>query len=202
MLASLCRVTISRFYRDRSVFDYIGSVVLPRLADRKGGAVACWSAGCASGEEAYTMQTLWKSRTTPSGGVLRVLGTDSEPHMLERARKAEYRASALKDLPSELLASAFERSGDTFLLKAPFKENVEFEVRNVRESLPTGPFDIILVRNFILTYFEEDLQCEILPKLFDCLREGGVVVTGVHETLPECHLDLVAEAPAIYRLAS
>lgn len=199
-LASLCRVTISRFYRDRGVFDYVGNVVLPRLAERAEADVACWSVGCASAEEAYTMQILWKLRAAPSmvGKTLHVLGTDSDPGMLERAHKAAYPASALKDLPPDLTAQAFEHSGDTFLLSARFKENVHFEERDIRESMPRGPFDIILCRNLVFTYFEEAFQCEILRKLVARLREGDVLVTGVHESLPTSALGLTAEAPAIY----
>jgi chemotaxis protein methyltransferase CheR len=200
-LASLCRVTISRFYRDRGVFDYIGNVVLPRLAERSEADVACWSVGCASAEEAYTMQILWKLRAAPStvGKTLHVLGTDSDPAMLERAREAAYPASALKDLPPDLAAQAFEHSGDMFLLGSRFKEYVQFEQRDICESMPCGPFDIILCRNLAFTYFEEALQREILQKLLAGLREDGVLVTGLHESPPTSGLGLTAEAPAIYK---
>jgi chemotaxis protein methyltransferase CheR len=199
-LASLCRVTISRFYRDRGLFDYIGNVVLPRLAERGEADVACWSVGCASAEEAYTMQILWMLRAAPSmvRKALHVLGTDSDPVMLERARKAAYPASALKDLPPDLTAQAFEHSGNMFLLRARFKENVHFEEQDICESMPPGPFDIILCRNLVFTYFEEILRREILRKLVARLREGGVLVSGVHESLPTNDLGLTAEAPAIY----
>ena len=203
-LASLCRVTISRFYRDRGVFDYISNVVLPRLAERAEADVACWSVGCASAEEAYTMQILWKLRAAPStaGKTLHVLGTDSDPAMLERAHKAVYPASALKDLPPDLAAQAFEHSGDMFLLSPRFKEDVHFEEQDIRESIPRGSFDIILCRNLAFTYFEEALQREILQKLLVDLREDGVLITGLHESLPMSGLGLTAKAPAIYEQTS
>lgn len=118
--------------------------------------------------------------------------------MLERARKATYPASALKDLPPDLAAQAFERSGDAFLLSARFKENVRFEEGDIRESMPRGPFDIILCRNLVFTYFEEALQGEILRQLVARLGEDGVLVIGVHESLPEDCPGLTLEAPAIY----
>jgi len=199
-LTSLCRVTISRFYRDRGVFDHLGSVVLPRLAAGANSDARCWSAGCASGEEAYTMQILWQLRVEPStvGKTMQVLGTDSDPVMLERARQASYPASALKDLPHDLVVEAFQRSGDQFVLDPRFTENVDFNEQDIREWMPQGPFDIILCRNLVFTYFEEGLQREILQKLFARLRVGGVLVTGVHESLPSNNLDLAPEAPAIY----
>jgi chemotaxis protein methyltransferase CheR len=199
-LASLCRVTISRFYRDRGVFDTVAKVVLPRLAGRADRDVQCWSVGCASGEEAYTVQILWKLRAASpmAGKVLHVVGTDSDPIMLERARRAAYPASALKDLPSKLAAQAFVRSGDVFLLDARFRENVHFEEGDIRESMPRGPFDVILCRNLVFTYYDEALQREILLGLAARLRGGGVLVVGLHESLPATDLGLVARAPAIY----
>jgi chemotaxis protein methyltransferase CheR len=199
-LGYLCRVTISRFYRDRGVFEYIGNVVLPRLAERAGADMRCWSVGCASGEEAYTIQILWNLRATTSRGgkALHVLGTDFDPVMLERARKAAYPPSALKDLPPDLASRAFEHSGDMFVLRERFKNGVCFEAQDIRQSMPRGPFDIILCRNLVFTYFEEALQREILRELVAHLREGGVLITGVHEPLPADEVGLTIESPAIY----
>ncbi len=201
-LASLCRVTISRFYRDRGVFDHIGTVVLPRLAERAPADIRCWSAGCASGEEAYTMQILWRLRSGLAlpEKTLHVLGTDSEPHMLERARKAEYPSSALEDLPPKLAAVAFERTNNTFLLRERFREDVVFEERDIRQSMPEGSFDIILCRNLAFTYFEEALQLEILSQMLKRLRDGGVLAIGVHESLPEVDFNLTPTVPAVYKL--
>ncbi len=71
-------------------------------------------------------------------------------------------------------------------------------MQDICESMPPGPFDIILCRNLVFTYFEETLRREILRKLVARLREGGVLVSGVHESLPTSDHGLTAEAPAIY----
>jgi len=199
-LASLCRVTISRFYRDRSVFDHLGNVVLPRLAAQSSADVRCWSVGCASGEEAYTMQILWtlRANAAPREKTLHILGTDSDPHMLERARNAEYPSSVLRELPHHLTAEAFDQTGDSFVLKASFKENVVFEERDILQSMPSGPFDVILCRNLVFTYFEESLQREILGKMLGHLRRHGVLVTALHESLPEGNFGLAKRARAVY----
>jgi chemotaxis protein methyltransferase CheR len=199
-LDSLCRITISRFYRDRNVFDSLGSLVLPRLVKSAEIEFRCCIAGCASGEEAYTIRILWELRSAPSmkGKKLHIIGTDSDPVMLERARKAAYTASSLKDLPQDLTEQAFERSGKTFVLRPRFRENVYFEARDIRESMPEGPFDIILCRNLVFTYFDEALQGDILRELVGRLRKGGVFVIGAHESLPTGDFGLKEEAPAIY----
>lgn len=200
ILASCCRVTISRFYRDRGVFDHVGSVVLPRLAARGDTELSCWSAGCASGEEAYTVSILWTLRAPRSSAykTLSVIGTDSDPVMLDRARRAVYPASALKDLPPELAAKAFRRSGRAFELRRRFNQDVRFEQGDIRESMPAGPFDVILCRNLAFTYFEPVLQKELLDKMIARLRAGGALVTGKHESPPAAGAGLRAEAPAVY----
>ena len=85
-LAALCTVTISRFYRDRAVFDCLGARVLPALAEaalaRGATALDCWSAGCASGEEPYTLTIQWQAALAPRFPTLepRVLGTDIDQY--------------------------------------------------------------------------------------------------------------------------
>jgi len=199
-LASLCRVTISRFYRDKGVFDHVGDVVFTRLAGRRGAGVECWSAGCASGEEAYTLNILWtlRARGSAAGKTLRVLGTDSDPVMLERARRAVYPGGALKDLPPDFKAEAFRGAGGSFELRERFKRNVRFEQQDIRVETPPGPFDIILCRNLVFTYFEPVLQEEVLDKMVVRLREGGVLVIGKNEFPHAVPAGLREEAPAVY----
>ena len=92
ILDSLCRITISRFYRDRGLFDQLADVVLPELAEQAmtqgRPGLRCWSAGCASGEEVYTLRILWNLRLQPRHRQLglHVLGTDTDSFLLERAK--------------------------------------------------------------------------------------------------------------------
>jgi chemotaxis protein methyltransferase CheR len=194
-------VTISRFYRDRAVFAAIGGDVLPRLASRVPGVVRCWSAGCASGEEAYTMSIIWELRGAQrmEGKSLHVLGTDTDPALLERARRAEYAAGSLKELPEELAERAFDRREDMFVLRGHYKRNVRFEKSDIMKTMPAGLFDMILCRNLAFTYFGTDLQAEVARGLAGRLAPGGVLVVGIHESLPPGVSGLEAEAPAIYR---
>ena len=101
---AMCRIPISRFYRDRVVFQAIGATVLPAAAEeatRSGaGSVRCWSAGCASGEEPFTMLLVWHfqvARDWPQLG-LQLLATDADEVAISRARAACYAPSSLKDV--------------------------------------------------------------------------------------------------------
>jgi chemotaxis protein methyltransferase CheR len=188
-LDRMCRITISRFYRDRAVFDLLASTVLPELAgrarSRDGTTIKVWSAGCGSGEEPYTVALLWESVLsadfTDCG--IRILGTDDQPDLLRRASEALYSPSALRDLPEELV-SAFERREEGFRLAPQHRAAVHFVAHDLRTEPPLGPFDLVLCRNLAFTYWDDILQIEVARKLERSLRPGGFLVIGVHEMLP------------------
>jgi len=204
VLGSLCRVTISRFYRDRGVFDALRSGVLPRLAQaaaaRGDRCVRCWSAGCASGEEPYTLVMLWRPERAPSF-TLDVTATDSDEGLLERARSGRYNKSSLRDLPDDLQTAAFTKEGGQYVIKDEFKCAVRFERRDVCGEPPAGPFDLILCRNLAFTYFDDDGQRVVLDVVRRVLNRGGVLVVGVHERLPEgsAEFEPLAGVPGAYR---
>lgn len=191
ILGSLCRVTISRFYRDRGVFDKLSSSVIPEIAEnaraRGENVVTFWSAGCASGEEAYTLYTLWKLRITASNAdapELRIIATDSDRQLLERARRGLYRASSLKDMPDEMIKAAFEKTEDGYRMRTAFKEGITLREQDIRTQRPEESFHLILCRNLVFTYFEESLQRELLIETTKRMVPGGFLVIGIHETLP------------------
>jgi len=187
LLDEFCRIPISRFYRDRGVFDFLRERVLPELAESIGaGELRCWSAGCASGEEPYTLTIIWRlclAERFPNVS-LHVLASDVQPGMLDRARRACYSASSLKDLPAPWRPLAFDETEDGFCLKPQFRENVGFHRQDIRESMPEGPFQLILCRHLVFTYFDADLQRRLLDALTDHLTPGGILVAGKQEPLP------------------
>jgi len=189
-LDALLGIPISRFYRDRGVFDLLQSQVLPALAHaaiaHARTALHCWSAGCASGEEPYTLAMLWQLRLQPIFPALRmhVVATDVDPTLLERARAGCYRLSSLKELPRDLLAQAFEPRADAVCVRAPF-HTVQFVQQDLRAVMPQGPFDVVLCRNVILTYFAAPVQRQVVQRVASRLRIGGALVIGIHESLPD-----------------
>lgn len=202
-LDALCRITISRFYRGIGVFEALRTEILPELAStakaRGSGVVRCWSAGCASGEEPYSLAALWKLGLQPnfSDVSLRIIATDSDPHMLRRSREGRYCRGSLKDFPQQWLADVFEREDDQFLIRGEYRRMVEFLQQDLRREMPAGPFDLICCRNFAFTYFEESLQKEVLPRLVKRLHPGGRLVIGLHEQLPLLPPDLAEDRPSL-----
>lgn len=185
-LAPLCRVTISRFFRDRGLYRALGEEVLPALAAAGGsGELSLWSAGCGAGEEPYSLALL-AGRTPELAGVgLRILGTDVDPVQLERARRAVYPGSSLRDLPAGWREAAFTRAGeDLWRLDPGWRRGVELALQDLRHEAPEGRFAAILCRNLAFTYFAEPLQRRVLERLRARLVSGGALIVGGHERLP------------------
>lgn len=189
-LEALCHVTISRFYRDRGVFEFLERSVLPELAAdaaAREGTLEAWSAGCASGEEPYTVVLAWANAVSSSFPTveLRVLATDADRTMLARARAAAYGGTSLRELPPAWRRHSFVRRGDRYHLRPRFRRLVTVMRHDVRDAPPGGPFDLVLCRNLAFTYFDSGLQREVARNLRGALRKGGVLVVGSHETLPQ-----------------
>ena len=210
ILDSLCHVSISRFYRDRSVFDRLRSDILPALAraasERGIGELLCWSSGCCSGEEPYTLRILWDLCVESGLGTglqFRITATDRNPHVLDRADRAVYAQSSLKELPGPLIEQAFEKLNGGYRLRPRFKKGVAFRRQDIRDGLPDGRYDLILCRNLVFTYFDGDLQDHILKAICNRLKPNGYLVIGAHESLPPCEgtLTPVDASGSIYRRA-
>ncbi len=209
-LDGLCRITISSFYRDRGVFESLAKRVLPEIAglacEGKGRVARVWSAGCASGEEAYSLKLLWELRLKPRFPDLglRILGTDADPRLLERAQTACYPPGSLKDLPADLKKAGFESRAGRHCLVERCRGGVEFRAQDIRNGVPEGRFHLILCRNLAFTYFGEDLQRRVLGRLWQALTPGGGLVIGAHEALPgdSYGFEPWQDAPHIHRKVS
>jgi chemotaxis protein methyltransferase CheR len=175
----LVPITISRFRRDRVVWDALEREVLPALS---AGRVRAWSAGCASGEEPYTLALLWERSPGLRDVPLELLATDIDERMLERARRAVYEASSLRELPAEQRDAGFDEGGR---LREEHRGRVTFRCHDVRAPAPGGPFDLVLCRNLAFTYFDEATQRSVLAEIARVLRPGGALVLGLHDRLPD-----------------
>lgn len=207
VLEGFCRIPISRFWRDAAMFEGLRDEVLPALADAAEcagrSALAAWSAGCASGEEPYSLRLLWSFHLAARfpGLSLRILATDADPALLARAARACYRASSLAELPPEWRERAFAREGALLCLKPPDRSEVEFRRQDLRAEAPAGPFDLVLCRNLAFTYFDDGGQRRALARLADALQPGGALVIGRKERLPEgAPFEPWPDAPCAYRL--
>jgi len=201
-----CHITISRFFRDRGVFEVLRKQVLPDIATRvahEKRAAHIWSVGCASGEEPYSLKIIWDREVAPSvpGAPVSIVATDVDETVLARARQGWFESTSLRELPPHLLEEAFERVGSLYSIKPQHREGVEFLYQDMRREVPDVPFDLILCRNVAFTYFSEPLQQHVLLRIMDRLAPYGYLTIGTHERLPnvEPALQPLAGAPQIFR---
>ena len=196
----LCRITISRFYRDRAVFDHLGEVVLPALARaavaRADSRLRCWSAGCGSGEEPYSLKLLWTFRLNAGfpGVSLELVATDADRHLLARAARGCYPRGALRELPSAWLQRAFAREHEEWCLRPAFRQGICFLCQDLRSVQPEGPFDLVLCRNLAFTYFDAAQQRRTLSDIAARMRPGAALIVGKGEKPPAA--DLLVPSPA------
>jgi chemotaxis protein methyltransferase CheR len=202
VLDGMCRVSVSRFYRDATVFDHVRDRLLPDLAraaqQRGAGSLKVWSAGCAAGEEPYTLLLVWRFAVAANfpNVDLRIVATDADTHALERARAGCYRPSSVKQLPRPWL-QAFQPRNGLLCLDPALRQRVEFRHHDLREPPPEGPFDLVLCRNLLFTYFEEPLRTQVAQRLIARLIPEGVLIIGAREQLDHTRLGLTAVAPEI-----
>ncbi len=203
VLDGLCRISISRFHRDRAVWEALRDEVLPCLArsvQAAGRPTLCaWSAGCASGEEPYSLNAVWQLgvRQAFPGLAFSILATDTDPVLLSRAGAAVYPASSLKDFPDEWREACFERVAGGFRILARLRDGVELRRADLRGPAPARRFDLVLCRNLAFTYFDAALQRETAARLGRALYPGGALVLGRHEQLPAEACDFTPWLPSL-----
>lgn len=178
-------INVTKFYRNRETWDTLARTYLPDLWAGRAGAVRAWSAGCASGEEPYTiaMLLLELARATgvePAGA--RVDATDLDRTVLARAESGRFRAPAFEEMPPALAERYFAGEGERQV--APeVRALVRFRLHDLlREPPPEPPYDLILCRNVVI-YFDRPTQERLFLQFAEALEPGGALVLGKVETL-------------------
>jgi chemotaxis protein methyltransferase CheR len=122
---------------------------------------------------------------------LRIVATDIDPIAIRRAERGCYRPSSAKDLPAAWRAEAFVATAGELCLKDEYRSSVTFMLQDIRERTADGPFDLILCRNLVFTYFDETMQRKTVQRLSDRLAPGGALIIGNLESLPDGPWQLV-----------
>lgn len=187
-LADAIVVNESRFFREAALFRALGEQILPQLARRReqtGGRreVALWSAGCSTGEEAYTLaMTALESLPLPSLWDIQVLGTDLSGDNLARAGEGTYEPRRLEGLPQPWLDRYVQPCGGGRVRVRPaLRALTTFRRHNLCGDLwAIAPQDVIACLNVII-YFRREDQLRVLNRLYDTLRPGGYLLVGATE---------------------
>ena len=187
-------VSISRFFRDRKLWLGLEEEILPVVIETNKKTIRVWSAGCARGEEVYSFMIVWDRLKEKYAHQMRlaITATDVNPDSIEKARAGVYNKSSLKEVPREIQERYFDarKSGNRLYLKAVMKKGIDWKVQDIFEDPPGDAFDLIFLRNNLLTYYQDHLKNKGLAIVVGALAPGGWLIVGSHEKLPAERSDL------------
>ena len=179
-------INVTGFFRDPDAWTYLGEEVLPRLLAAKDRAspIRIWSAGCASGEEPYTLAML----LTELLGVeqfrdrVKVYATDVDEEQLVEARQGSYPEESVAVLSPELRERYFEYSAGRYAFRKDLRRSIIFGRNDLVQDAPISRIDLLVCRNTLM-YFNAETQARILSRFHFALTESGVLFLGKAEML-------------------
>lgn len=196
-LVDALTISVSQFFRDPLSFETLAQWVLPSLLSRKQASgdlsLRIWSAGCATGEETYSLALLLREPLGEGTGslVVSLFGSDIDPTALAVARQGRYREENVANVRHGLLARYFKREGDAFRISPALREWVQFvhhDLLDEAHPLPPesvfGHFDLVLCCN-VLWYLNLVSQTAVIERLWRGLAPRGQLLLGRAERLPD-----------------
>ena len=184
----LMDVSISRFFRDEPLWRALEAEVIPLLIAEYPTGLRVWSAGCALGQEAYSIAILRAllSEKTPAMPPVEVWATDVNPAYLERAIKGVYPARAVAPVPGEARTRFFQPAGKGIVRVADeLRQGIRWQLQDLTaDSPPARGFHLVFLRNHLLTYYREEIVEAALPVIVDSIAPGGFLVIGRKERRP------------------
>jgi two-component system, chemotaxis family, CheB/CheR fusion protein len=206
-LSSAFLIKVTQFFRDPDLYEYLRETLVPQLIDEARGnerELRIWSAGCATGEEAYSLAILVADALGDelSTFTVRIFATDLDEEAIAFARRGRYPASAMSAVHPDLLARWFQRDGDQYEVTKEVRTLVVFGQHDLGQRAPFPRIDLTLCRN-VLIYFTLELQKRSLQLFAFSLREGGYLVLGKAESSTPYAEHFVLEQPRlkVYRRA-
>ena len=179
-------INVTRFFRDPQMWEVLAKSVIPPLLGALGAGdqIRVWSAGCASGEEAYTIAILLAEAVGMDEfrERVKIYGTDVDEEALAQARQATYSSGAIEEVPSGLVAKYFDRQDDRFLFNKELRLSVIFGRHDLIQDAPISRVNLLTCRNCLM-YFNAEAQARILSRFQFALAEGGILCLGKAETL-------------------
>ena len=184
----LMTVSISRFFRDQKLWNVLQKEILPSLIEKHRQKICVWSAGCASGEEVYSLKILWNDidSSVPHLPGLEITATDLNPVYLERAKIGVYASSSLKKVPEQFRSAYFRRkkSRGRYEIEPSLRKGIIWQRHHFFSNPPGSQFHIIFLRNNLLTYYQERFKKPAFNTVINQLFPDGFLIVGSHERLP------------------
>ncbi|RPE71443.1 two-component system CheB/CheR fusion protein [Pacificibacter maritimus] len=196
-------ISVTRFFRDKEEFAQLQALLPKLIADRGDGPLRVWIAGCATGEEAYSIAILLAELLgTPTNALkskVQIFATDIDKNALQVARRGSYNASALNDIPDDIAEKYFIHQGDSIRVVDSIRNVILFSDHNVCQDPPFQKIDLLCCRN-LLIYFENNLQKKVMSRFHYSMPPHGLLFLGTAESVAGSENLFVADksAPHIY----
>ncbi|GAX38585.1 CheR family methyltransferase [Nodularia sp. NIES-3585] len=179
-------INVTAFFRDISAWEYLAEQVLPNLVARKNESdqIRIWSAGCASGEEAYTLAILMAEilGAEQFRQRVKIYATDVDEEALNQARQAVYSQKDVQLVPPELKEKYFETTGNNYVFRQDLRRSVIFGRHDLLQDAPISRLDLLVCRNTLM-YFNSETQGRIMARFHFALNDTGYLFLGKAEML-------------------
>lgn len=197
-------LNVTNFFRDATAWEILAAEIIPRILEAKQNneTIRVWSAGCASGEEAYTIAILLAEVLGSEAfrNRVKIYATDLDEEALGQGRQANYSTRALERVPEELRQKYFEPSGNNYVFRTDLRRCVIFGRHDLVHDAPISRLDLLVCRNTLM-YFNADIQARILARFHFALNDTGFLFVGKAEMLLT-HANLFQPTNLKYRIFS
>ncbi len=185
-------INVTNFFRDAPTWEYMATTVIPALlaARSRDAPIRVWCAGCASGQEPYTVAMVF-ARVLGDATFcdrVKIYATDVDETALEQARLGAYLPRQIEDIPHEALERFFERTDQRYVFRKDLRRCVIFGRNDLVQDAPISRIDLLVCRNTLM-YFTAETQARILRRFHFALDDAGVLLLGKSEMLIT-HTDL------------
>ncbi|GAB6188309.1 protein-glutamate O-methyltransferase CheR [Marinitoga arctica] len=174
-------INVTEFFRNPEKWNYLKKYILPTILKEKGNTAKIWSAGCSTGEEPYTHAILLEELNAPKN--IKVLATDLDKFVLEKAKKGIYSERSMVNVPEEIKKKYFRKiTKDSYEVLRTIKNRVIFKQHNLLMDPFEKDMDLISCRNVVI-YFDMDAKNKLYKNFAASLRKGGVLFVGSTERI-------------------
>lgn len=195
----------TEFFREPEHFTFMKNVVLPEFVENRNRHFSIWSAGCSSGEEAFTMAMLLNEfKALNTGFDFTIHGSDVSNAVVVKANSATYTENNVKGLDPGLLRKYFTPSTDPdikgYTVIRQLQDKARFSVQNLVEpyKFQNNSMDVVFCRNTLI-YFEDKAKRDVVARLIEKVKPGGYLFVGLSETVSQYSTRIKQVSPSVYK---
>lgn len=179
-------INVTSFFRDKDAWDFLANEILPQILEskKKGEVIRIWSAGNASGEEAFTIAMLMIEALGEEGfkNRVKIFATDIDEAALTQARMASYTPKDMEPVPQEFREKYFQISGGVYIFRPDLRRSIIFGKHDLVQDAPISHLDLLICRNTLM-YFNAETQGKVLARFHFGLKDTGYLFMGRAELL-------------------